>query len=168
MRGSPPSTAALRQRDQGANVVLTIDEKLQYIRERNWRRHRENSRLAGPVIVPNRTWSDSAAGELAKNSIPIRECGKDRRTNGSRRDSANLRTGSTFKLITLAAAFDQDLTKPEEIFDCENGRCCSRPSHSDHKTRSDLLTVSEISVKSQRQLGRSRLPCAGSAEILRL
>jgi cell division protein FtsI (penicillin-binding protein 3) len=29
--------------------------------------------------------------------------------------------GSTFKLITLAAAFDQGITRPEEVFDCENG-----------------------------------------------
>ena len=29
--------------------------------------------------------------------------------------------GSTFKLITLAAAFDQEVTQPNEIFDCENG-----------------------------------------------
>src|SRR5260370_29724623 len=29
--------------------------------------------------------------------------------------------GSTFKLITLAAAVDQGITRPEEVFDCENG-----------------------------------------------
>jgi len=29
--------------------------------------------------------------------------------------------GSTFKLITLAAAFDQGITRPAEVFDCENG-----------------------------------------------
>jgi cell division protein FtsI (penicillin-binding protein 3) len=35
--------------------------------------------------------------------------------------SALYEPGSTFKLITLAAAFDQNITRPGEVFDCENG-----------------------------------------------
>jgi cell division protein FtsI (penicillin-binding protein 3) len=35
--------------------------------------------------------------------------------------SALYEPGSTFKLITLAAAFDQNITRPDEVFDCENG-----------------------------------------------
>jgi len=35
--------------------------------------------------------------------------------------SAIYEPGSTFKLVTLAAAFDQNLIRPEERFDCENG-----------------------------------------------
>jgi len=35
--------------------------------------------------------------------------------------SALYEPGSTFKLITLAAAFDQNITRADEVFDCENG-----------------------------------------------
>ena len=52
--------------------------------------------------------------------------------------------GSTFKLITLAAAFDQGITNPDEVFDCENGTTyvAGHKIH-DHK-RFGLLTVSDI------------------------
>src|SRR5712664_2772262 len=35
--------------------------------------------------------------------------------------SALYAPGAQFKLITLAAAFDQGITRPGEVFDCENG-----------------------------------------------
>ena len=62
--------------------------------------------------------------------------------------SAIYEPGSTFKLITLAAAFDQDLTQPDEIFDCENGSVivAGHRIH-DHKPFG-LLTVSDILAKS--------------------
>ncbi len=56
--------------------------------------------------------------------------------------------GSTFKLITLAAAFDQGITNPDEVFDCENGATyvAGHKIH-DHK-RFGLLTVSDILAQS--------------------
>src|SRR5207248_775999 len=62
--------------------------------------------------------------------------------------SAIYEPGSTFKLITLAAAFDQDLTTPSEIFDCEHGSVIvgGHRIH-DHKPFG-LLTVSDILAKS--------------------
>jgi cell division protein FtsI (penicillin-binding protein 3) len=62
--------------------------------------------------------------------------------------SAIYEPGSTFKLITLAAAFDQNVTRPEEVFDCENGSVvvAGHRIH-DHKPFG-LLTVSDILAKS--------------------
>ena len=62
--------------------------------------------------------------------------------------SAIYEPGSTFKLITLAAAFDQNLTRPDEVFDCENGSLVvgGRRIH-DHKAYG-RLTVSEILANS--------------------
>ena len=62
--------------------------------------------------------------------------------------SAIYEPGSTFKLITLAAAFDQGITHPDEIFDCENGAVyISGHRIRDHKPFG-LLTVSDILAKS--------------------
>src|SRR5205814_1775070 len=56
--------------------------------------------------------------------------------------------GSTFKLITIAAAFDQGIVRPEEVFDCENGAVYVAGHRiRDHKPFG-LLTVSDILARS--------------------
>jgi cell division protein FtsI (penicillin-binding protein 3) len=56
--------------------------------------------------------------------------------------------GSTFKLITLAAAFDQGITRPEETFDCENGAVYVAGHRiRDHKPFG-LLNVADILAQS--------------------
>ncbi len=64
--------------------------------------------------------------------------------------SALYEPGSTFKLITLAAAFDQGITNPDEVFDCENGATyvAGHKIH-DHK-RFGLLTVARHSCAIER------------------
>src|SRR5499427_5928317 len=62
--------------------------------------------------------------------------------------SAIYEPGSTFKLITLAAALDQNLTRPDEVFNCENGAVYIAGHRiRDHKPFG-LLTVSDILAKS--------------------
>ena len=62
--------------------------------------------------------------------------------------SALYEPGSTFKLITLAAAFDQGITNPDEVFDCENGATyvAGHKIH-DHK-RFGMLSVADILAQS--------------------
>src|SRR5437588_11361016 len=62
--------------------------------------------------------------------------------------SAIYEPGSTFKLITLAAAFDQDVTRAGEVFDCENGAIYIAGHRiRDHKAFG-LLTVADILAQS--------------------
>jgi cell division protein FtsI (penicillin-binding protein 3) len=137
------------QKDQGANVVLTIDEKIQYITERELAAAiAKTHALAGTVIVQNPT--NGAILALANwpkfNPNSPNDVRADSRMD--RAVSAIYEPGSTFKLITLAAAFDQNLTNPDEVFDCENGSVivAGHRIH-DHKPFK-LLTVSEILAKS--------------------
>src|SRR5216684_2471596 len=110
------------QRERGANVVLTLDEKIQYMAQRELLAAIEKTHaLAGSVIVMNPNTGEVLAmanwprfNPNAANSAPA-----ESRMN--RAVSALYEPGSTFKLITLAAAFDQDITRPNEVFDCENG-----------------------------------------------
>jgi cell division protein FtsI (penicillin-binding protein 3) len=136
-------------RERGANVVLTLDEKIQYIAQRELSAAMDKTRaVAGSVIVMNPNNGEILAlanwpkfNPNAANSAPA-----DARMNRS--VSAAYEPGSTFKLITLAAAFDQNLTRPEQVFDCENGSIIiSGHRIHDHK-RFGLLTVSDILAKS--------------------
>src|SRR5258706_12686341 len=137
------------QKDQGANVVLTIDAKIQYIAERELAAAiAKTHALAGTVIVQN---PNSGAILALANWPKFNPNSPNDAKAESRMDravSAIYEPGSTFKLITLAAAFDQNLTKPDEDFDCENGSA-NVAGHQIHGHKPfKLLTVSEILAKS--------------------
>ena len=137
------------QKDQGANVVLTIDEKVQYIAERELAAAiAKTHALAGTVIVQNP--NNGAILALANwpkfNPNSPNDVKNEARMN--RAVSAIYEPGSTFKLITLAAAFDQNLIRPEEVFNCENGAVYVAGHRiRDHKPFG-LLTVSDILAQS--------------------
>src|SRR3989440_2906572 len=110
------------QRERGASVVLTLDEKIQYIAERELAAAiAKTHAMAGTVMVMNpNTGEILALANWPKfNPNAANEAPAEARMN--RAVSALYEPGSTFKLVTLAAAFDQGITRPEEVFDCENG-----------------------------------------------
>jgi len=137
------------QRDQGANVVLTIDEKIQYIAERELAAGiAKTHAIAGSIIIQNpNTGEILALANWPKfNPNSPGEGKPEARMN--RAVSAIYEPGSTFKLITLAAAIDQNLTRPDEVFDCENGAVvlAGHKIH-DHK-KFGMLSVSDILAQS--------------------
>src|SRR5579859_699827 len=136
-------------RDQGANVVLTIDEKIQYIAERELAAGiAKTHAIAGTIIIQNpNTGEILALANWPKfNPNSPGEVKPEARMN--RAVSAIYEPGSTFKLITLAAAIDQNLTRPDEVFDCENGAVvlAGHKIH-DHK-KFGMLSVSDILAQS--------------------
>jgi cell division protein FtsI (penicillin-binding protein 3) len=137
------------QRDRGVNVVLTLDEKIQYIAERELAAAIEKTHApAGTVIVqdPNSGAILAMANWPKFNPNSATDAPTDARTN--RAISDIYEPGSTFKLITLAAAFDQNLIRSDEVFDCQNGSVtvAGHLIH-DHK-RYGLLTVADILANS--------------------
>src|SRR5438270_12733500 len=103
-----------RQPEPGANLVLTIDEKIQYIVERELEAAMQQTRsLAGTVIV-----QDSRTGEiLALANRPTFNPNTLGKFGGAalkdRAVSDVYEPGSTFKIVTLAAALEDKLTRPE-------------------------------------------------------
>jgi cell division protein FtsI (penicillin-binding protein 3) len=137
------------QRELGANVVLTLDEKVQYIAQRELLAAIEKTHaVAGSVIVMNPSTGEilAMANWPRFNPNAASEAAAESRMN--RAVSALYEPGSTFKLITLAAAFDQDITRPNEVFDCENGAIYIAGHRiRDHKPFG-LLSVADILAKS--------------------
>ncbi len=137
------------RRDPGVSMVLTLDEKIQYIAERELAATIAKFHApAGSVIVqdPNTgailamaNWPKFNPNAAVDVQGPVRE---------NRAISAIYEPGSIFKLVTLAAAFDQHLIRSEEVFDCENGavRVAGHLIH-DHK-KYGMLTVAEILANS--------------------
>ena len=138
------------RRDRGANVVLTLDEKIQYIAERELAAAiNKTHALAGTVVVMNPNNGEVLAVANWPTLNPnAASSGTPAEFRMNRAVSALYEPGSTFKLITLAAAFDQGITNPDEVFDCENGATyvAGHKIH-DHK-RFGLLTVADILAQS--------------------
>jgi cell division protein FtsI (penicillin-binding protein 3) len=137
------------QRDQGVNVILTIDEKIQYIAERELSAAIERTHApAGTVIVqdPNSGAILALANWPKFNPNAAVDVPPEARMD--RAVSAIYEPGSTFKLVTLAAAMDQNLIRSGDVFDCGNGAVvvAGHTIH-DHK-KYGMLTVSEILANS--------------------
>jgi cell division protein FtsI (penicillin-binding protein 3) len=137
------------QRERGASVVLTLDEKIQYIAEKELAAAIAATHApAGSVIVqdPNNGAILALANWPKFNPNAAVNTPAEWRMN--RAISAIYEPGSTFKLVTLAAAFDQGLIRADEVFDCENGaiRVEGHLIH-DHK-KYGMLTVADILANS--------------------
>lgn len=138
-----------RQPDPGENIVLTIDEKIQYIAERELETAMEETHAqAGTVIVTNPHTGEilALANRPTFNPNLSREITPQKLKDHAVSDVYE--PGSTFKLVTISAALEEKLTNPHEIFDCQMGSIVVNGMRiRDHKPFG-LLPVSDILAKS--------------------
>src|ERR1035438_5856362 len=137
------------RRERGANVVLTLDEKIQYIAQQELNAAIDKTHaVAGSVIVMNPNNGEILALANWPKFNPNAALDVPAEARMNRSVSAVYEPGSTFKLITLAAAFDQGVIKPGDIFDCEHGAIYLAGHRiRDHKPFG-LLSVAEVVAKS--------------------
>jgi cell division protein FtsI (penicillin-binding protein 3) len=138
-----------RAPEPGNNLVLTIDEKLQYIAERELDRSIAETRAqAGTVIIQNPKTGEilALASRPTFNPNSFHETSPQALKN--RAVSDIYEPGSTFKIVTLAAALEEKLTTPDEVIDCQHGaiNVFGRTVH-DHKPFG-MLTVSQVMQQS--------------------
>ena len=105
------------RRERGANVVLTLDEKIQYIAQRELAAAIAMTHaLAGSVIVMNPNNGEILALANWPGFNPNAATNVPAESRMNRSVSAIYEPGSTFKLITLAAAFDQNVVTARTKF----------------------------------------------------
>ena len=135
--------------DAGSNVVLTLDQTIQYIAEKELVAGIAQSHAKAGVVAIQ----DPNTGELlALASWPTfdpnlpSDASDDARMD--RAVGAAYEPGSTFKLITLAGALEEGITRPTEVVDCQMGSIvvAGRLIH-DHRPFG-LLTVEGVLAES--------------------
>ncbi len=108
--------------EPGENVVLTIDEKIQYIADRELEQAmRDTHATAGTVIVQNPHTGEilALANSPTFNPNASKEIRPEKLKNHAVSDAYE--PGSTFKIITIAAGLEEKVTTPEELIDCQMG-----------------------------------------------
>jgi cell division protein FtsI (penicillin-binding protein 3) len=111
-----------RQPDPGQNVVLTIDQNIQYIAERELQTAIEQTKAAaGTIIVSNPHTGEvlALANRPTFNPNIFNKVPAAYLKNHAVSDVYE--PGSTFKIVTVAAALDEKLTRPDELIDCQMG-----------------------------------------------
>jgi cell division protein FtsI (penicillin-binding protein 3) len=111
-----------KQPDPGENVVLTIDEKIQYIAERELETAMQQTHAeSGTVVVQNPKTGEilALANRPTFNPNLARDITPQKLKDHAISDVYE--PGSTFKLVTIAAALEEKVTRPDEVFDCQMG-----------------------------------------------
>jgi cell division protein FtsI (penicillin-binding protein 3) len=135
--------------DAGSSVVLTLDENIQFMAERELAAAiQQTGSKAGTVIV-----QDPSNGEiLAMANWPTFNPNAPAESKPESRENraiANLyEPGSVFKIVTLSAAIDQGLTNPDEVVDCQMGAIYIAGHRIRDHMPFGLLTVAQILAKS--------------------
>jgi cell division protein FtsI (penicillin-binding protein 3) len=137
------------ERESATSVTLTLDEKIQFIAERELASAiAKTHALAGTIIVMNPNNGEILALTNWPKFNPNKAGDAPKESWTNRAVSDVYEPGSIFKLITLSAAFDQGITRPDEVFDCQNGAVTvSGQRIRDHKPFG-MLSVAEILAKS--------------------
>ena len=128
----------------GANVVLTLDENIQFIAERELdAAMAETHARAGTVVVEDPHTGEILALANRPTFNPNTYADSDPETVRNFAVSGIYEPGSTFKIITMSAAFEEGQATPDERVDCQMG-VISVAGHTIHDWKAfGILTVTQ-------------------------
>lgn len=138
-----------KQPEPGESVVLTIDQQIQYIAERELQTAMEQTHAeSGTIVIENPHTGEilALANRPTFNPNLSREISPASLKNHAVSDVYE--PGSTFKLVTISAALDEKLTRPDEVFDCQMGSIVFNGMRIRDSRPHGLLPVSEILAES--------------------
>jgi len=138
-----------KQPAAGQNVVLTVDDKIQYIAERELAAAMDQTHaLAGTVVVENPRTGEilALANRPTFNPNLSREITPEKLKDHAVSDVYE--PGSTFKLVTLSAALEEKLTDPNELVDCQMGSIVFNGMRIRDSRPHGLMTVADVLAES--------------------
>ena len=106
----------------GADIFLTLDQNLQYFVERALEDGLATNQAKGGWAIVQRVKTGEILAMASRPDYDLNEFNQvesDARLN--RAIGYVFEPGSVFKVIVYAAAFNEGILTPDEIFDCENG-----------------------------------------------
>jgi cell division protein FtsI (penicillin-binding protein 3) len=154
--------------EAGQNLVLTIDENIQFLAERALDHAMERTQAANGTVVVQ----DVHTGQILALAIrPTFNPNLSRRTTPellrNHAVSDVYEPGSVFKLVTYSAALDQHAVTPDDIVDCQGSvmTLAGRVIHDDKGDHFGRLTITEAlehssnvgAIKTALKVGPDRL-----------
>jgi cell division protein FtsI (penicillin-binding protein 3) len=109
--------------DPGQNLVLTIDENIQFMAERALDSALERTHASNGTIVVQDPYTGQILGLAIRptfNPNDFRHATTSLLKNHAVSDVYE--PGSTFKLVTYSAALEQKATGPDQMIDCQGGK----------------------------------------------
>jgi cell division protein FtsI (penicillin-binding protein 3) len=167
-RAIPQGRRSLEPAEPGSDLVLTIDQHLQYVAEQSLaaavRRHKAR---AGSVVVLNPRNGEILAMANAPTFDPNRIARSKAEARKNRAIADMFEPGSTNKTITAAAALQHGIVTPrtETIVPDNIPLCPEKTFRDSHSHAPELMSFADIVAKSSnvgtimtaRDLGRDRL-----------
>ena len=138
-----------KQPEPGQNIVLTLDQQIQYIAEKELATAMQQTHaISGTVIVENPHTGEilALANEPTFNPNVSGHLNPKRLVNHAISDVYE--PGSTFKTITISAALDEKLTNPNEMVDCQMGSIMVDGVRIHDSEPHGVLTVSQVLAES--------------------
>jgi cell division protein FtsI (penicillin-binding protein 3) len=167
-RAIPQGRRSLEPAVPGTDLVLTIDQQLQYVTEQALARAvRDHKAKAGSVVVMSPRTGEVLAMANAPSFDPNRIAGTKPEARKNRAIADVFEPGSTNKTITAAAALQHGVVTPrtETIVPDNLPLCPEKTFHDSHSHAPELMTFADIVAKSSnvgtimtaRDLGRDKL-----------
>jgi cell division protein FtsI/penicillin-binding protein 2 len=134
-----------RPPDNASSIVLTIDENIQYIAEKELAAAiRQTHARAGTVIVQNPSNGAILAMANWPTFNPNAPADSQPTSRMNRAIGALYEPGSVFKIITLSAAIDQGIVHPTDLINCQMGAISIDGVRIRDHQRFGVITVSQI------------------------
>ena len=135
-----------REPDPGRNLVLTIDENIQFLAERALDHAMERTQAANGTVVIQDVHTGQILALAVRppfNPNDFRHTTPELLRNHAVSDVYE--PGSVFKLVTYSTALDQHVTTPDDKIDCQGGAItlAGRVIHDDKGDHFGVITVHE-------------------------